>query len=155
MNMVLRIVISVVIALVVATLYKGFASEGAFSLSFDLTTVVFFVIATTLTCLLTSLNGSSAPVRATSAKQQANSSNEEFTLGTENREQGLVKWFNYSKGFGFITRDQGDDVFVHYRSIRGNGRRSLHEGQRVEFTATDGDKGLQAEDVVVIKGEND
>lgn len=63
------------------------------------------------------------------------------------RENGSVKWFNASKGFGFITRDSGDDIFVHFRSIRGEGHRVLHDGQRVEFAISEGDKGLQAEDV--------
>ena len=63
------------------------------------------------------------------------------------RESGNVKWFNASKGFGFITRDSGDDVFVHFRSIRGDGHRVLHDGQRVEFAVSVGKKGLQAEDV--------
>lgn len=66
------------------------------------------------------------------------------------REKGTVKWFNDTKGFGFIQREQGDDVFVHFRAIRGEGHRSLQEGQRVEFAVTKGDKGLQAEDVVII-----
>lgn len=64
------------------------------------------------------------------------------------REAGTVKWFNTSKGFGFISRDSGDDVFVHFRAIRGEGHRVLVEGQRVEFTIMMRDKGLQAEDVV-------
>ena len=63
--------------------------------------------------------------------------------------QGTVKWFNANKGFGFITRDSGDDVFVHFRSIRGEGHRVLHDGQRVEFEVSEGDKGLQADDVAV------
>ena len=63
------------------------------------------------------------------------------------RESGNVKWFNANKGFGFITRDSGDDVFVHFRSIRGKGHRVLHDGQRVEFSVSEGDKGLQADDV--------
>jgi CspA family cold shock protein len=63
------------------------------------------------------------------------------------REKGQVKWFNATKGFGFVTREQGDDVFVHYRSIRGEGHRTLREGQKVEFVVVKGDKGLQAEDV--------
>lgn len=67
----------------------------------------------------------------------------------ENRETGTVKWFNTSKGFGFISRDQGDDIFVHFRAIRGEGHRILVEGQRVEFSVMQRDKGLQAEDVVV------
>ncbi|MDP6968553.1 MAG: cold-shock protein [Gammaproteobacteria bacterium] len=66
------------------------------------------------------------------------------------RESGTVKWFNVTKGFGFITRDQGDDVFVHFRSIRGKGHRSLLEGQRVRFAVTESDKGMQAEDVSVV-----
>ncbi len=64
------------------------------------------------------------------------------------RETGTVKWFNDAKGYGFIQRDQGEDVFVHFRALRGEGYRSLKEGQRVEFTVGQGKKGLQAEDVV-------
>ena len=63
------------------------------------------------------------------------------------QEVGTVKWFNAAKGFGFITRENGDDVFVHFRSIQGKGHRSLGEGQRVVFSITEGDKGLQAVDV--------
>lgn len=64
------------------------------------------------------------------------------------RETGTVKWFNTSKGFGFISRDTGDDIFVHFRAIRGEGHRILVEGQRVEFSVMQRDKGLQAEDVI-------
>lgn len=64
------------------------------------------------------------------------------------RETGTVKWFNTSKGFGFISRDGGDDIFVHFRAIRGEGHRVLIEGQRVEYTVMQRDKGLQAEDVI-------
>jgi len=63
------------------------------------------------------------------------------------QEVGTVKWFNAAKGFGFITRESGDDIFVHFRSIQGKGHRSLGEGQRVIFSVTEGDKGLQAVDV--------
>ena len=63
------------------------------------------------------------------------------------REAGTVKWFNTTKGFGFISRDQGEDVFVHFRAIRGDGHRVLEEGQRVEFIVARREKGLQAEDV--------
>ena len=69
----------------------------------------------------------------------------------EGDEQGTVKWFNVNKGFGFITRDAGDDVFVHFRSIRGHGRRSLRQGQQVRFNVTQGDKGLQAENVSSVR----
>jgi CspA family cold shock protein len=66
------------------------------------------------------------------------------------REIGSVKWFNNAKGYGFIERDQGQDIFVHYSAINGDGYRSLVEGQRVEFTVVEGQKGLQAQDVVII-----
>lgn len=68
----------------------------------------------------------------------------------EGREAGMVKWFNTSKGFGFISRDSGEDIFVHFRAIRGDGHRILSEGQRVEFTVVQRDKGLQAEDVAIL-----
>jgi len=64
------------------------------------------------------------------------------------RETGVVKWFNASKGFGFIERENGNDVFVHYSAISGEGYRSLEEGQRVEFTVVQGQKGPQAQDVI-------
>jgi CspA family cold shock protein len=64
------------------------------------------------------------------------------------RETGTVKWFNRSKGFGFIERENGPDVFVHYTSIRGEGFRNLNEGDKVEFNVEAGAKGPQATDVV-------
>ena len=67
------------------------------------------------------------------------------------RVTGTVKWFNNSKGFGFIEREEGDDVFVHYSSIRDTGGfRTLTEGQKVEFSITQGQKGLQANDVTSV-----
>lgn len=64
------------------------------------------------------------------------------------RQTGTVKWFNNTKGFGFITMaDRPDDIFVHFRAIQGDGYRSLNEGQEVEFKLVEGPKGLQAEEV--------
>ncbi len=63
------------------------------------------------------------------------------------REQGIVKWFNDSKGFGFIQRSSGEDIFVHFRAIQGDGYRSLKDGEKVEFNVVEGQKGLQAEEV--------
>jgi CspA family cold shock protein len=65
-------------------------------------------------------------------------------------EQGTVKWFNDAKGFGFITRQNGEDVFVHFSAIQSKGFRSLQEGQAVQFNVTKGPKGLQAEDVQIL-----
>ncbi len=64
--------------------------------------------------------------------------------------QGTVKWFNEAKGFGFIERESGSDVFAHFRAINGDGFKTLKEGQKVEFSVTEGAKGPQAEDITVI-----
>jgi len=66
------------------------------------------------------------------------------------REQGTVKWFNNDKGYGFISRNSGDDVFVHHSAIEGSGFKSLNEGDSVEFDVTQGPKGLQAEKVTKL-----
>jgi len=66
------------------------------------------------------------------------------------RETGIVKWFNATKGYGFIERDLGGDVFVHYSAIVGTGYRTLEDGERVEFDVVDSDKGPQAQNVVSI-----
>lgn len=66
------------------------------------------------------------------------------------RETGVVKWFSIRKGYGFIEREGEKDVFVHFSGIRGDGYRNLYEGQRVEFVVEQGDKGLQASDVVAL-----
>jgi len=63
------------------------------------------------------------------------------------RQIGTVKWFNDAKGFGFISRENGEDVFVHFRSIVGSGFRSLQEGQKVSFKVVQGQKGMQADEV--------
>jgi CspA family cold shock protein len=66
------------------------------------------------------------------------------------KQTGTVKWFNAAKGFGFITSEKGEDVFVHFSAIQGNGFRSLAEGAQVEFEVTQGPKGLQAQNVFVV-----
>ena len=66
------------------------------------------------------------------------------------KEKGKVKWFNNSKGYGFIEREKGDDIFLHYSSIKMDGYRTVKEGQEVEFVGTNGAKGLQADEVVPV-----
>lgn len=67
-----------------------------------------------------------------------------------NTVNGTVKWFNEAKGFGFIEQQSGEDVFAHFSAIAGSGFKTLVEGQRVEFTLTQGPKGLQAENIVAV-----
>ena len=99
--------------------------------------------------LATTQAGQTRPAsRASAATARTKSAPMTTAAPAAGRETGTVKWFNTSKGFGFISRDSGDDVFVHFRAIRGDGHRILVEGQRVEFTIMMRDKGLQAEDVV-------
>ncbi len=69
------------------------------------------------------------------------------------REKGTVKWFNDSKGYGFITREEGSDIFVHYSALGGDGYRTLAEGQSVEFELVETDKGQQASAVTIISGD--
>ncbi len=69
---------------------------------------------------------------------------------SEQRETGSVKWFNGRKGFGFISREDGDDVFVHFSEIQEDGYKTLDEGQNVEFSVAEGPKGLQAKEVIKI-----
>jgi cold shock protein len=69
--------------------------------------------------------------------------------GTTHMEQGTVKWFNDAKGFGFLSRQNGDDVFVHFSAIKSTGFKSLQEGQTVTFNVVKGPKGFQAEDVQI------
>jgi len=109
------------------------STKGFFTLA------ILFISSTIASALVSTYTGSKNKMNY--VRNTANSDN--------SRESGTVKWFNTSKGFGFITRDNGDDVFVHFRSIRGQGHRTLFEGQRVEFDITEGDKGLQAEDVAI------
>jgi CspA family cold shock protein len=77
----------------------------------------------------------------------SDSSQQKFRTTGNTMEQGTVKWFNDAKGFGFISRQSGDDVFVHFSAIQAGGFRSLQEGQPVEFDVTKGPKGFQAENV--------
>ncbi|MAM00588.1 MAG: cold-shock protein [Alteromonadaceae bacterium] len=94
------------------------------------------------------VRGSSSPAAAAPGRQNQAPSRAAPPSG--NSEEGEVKWFNVKKGFGFITRDSGDDVFVHFRAIEGEGRRVLRQGQRVSFVVVEANKGLQADQVEVI-----
>ena len=102
--------------------------------------------------LLATLAGSWQPgIRVASRNSDSGAEVQDDGDANDSREVGDVKWFDASKGYGFITRENGDDVFVHFRNIRGRGHRSLNEGQRVRFSVRKSEKGLQAEDVSVVR----
>lgn len=69
----------------------------------------------------------------------------------DERETGTVKWFNASKGYGFLTRETGEDIFCHYSSIQSEGYKTLKDGQKVEFVVGEGEKGPQAKEVTVLE----
>jgi CspA family cold shock protein len=146
MSLIVKLIISLVIAVIAATLTTILRSGG----TPDLLLLAMFCLATAATTLIVGGPASSAP--STSANQPAKPAPKKAAQrasATDNagREEGQVKWFNVSKGFGFITKDDGEEIFVHFRSIRGEGRRGLRDGQRVSFVVAQSDKGPQAEDV--------
>lgn len=109
--------------------------------------LISFALALVAIAIAGSSSGASASATRSQSKGASSVSNEDGATGSET---GTVKWFNVNKGFGFITTSEGEDVFVHFRSIRGRGRRSLRQGQSVCFDLTKGDKGIQAENVSVV-----
>jgi len=91
------------------------------------------------------------PARASQPADDFDDEDDDFDDNTpEGDEEGTVKWFNVKKGFGFIVRDSGDEIFVHFRAIRGRGRRVLRQGQLVRFDVVEADKGLQADNVSIL-----
>jgi CspA family cold shock protein len=125
-------------------------------------TFVLFAIVGVLTIMVSERKPSSAPQKRSnnqasrsqgSSRPQSNSDNgneDDEDYGPEGAEEGTVKWFNVKKGFGFIVRDSGDEVFVHFRAIRGRGRRVLRQGQAVRFDVVEAAKGLQADNVSTL-----
>lgn len=145
----IQVIKSVVLSLVAAVLIPLLLAKVA-AVDIALSGVVIgitFIIVLVVTLLAAVGMPATGGAPARSRLSQADGDDED-----DGREEGTVKWFNVSKGFGFITRSNGDDVFVHFRSIRGRGHRSLTEGQRVRFNVHQSDKGLQAEDVSILHG---
>ncbi|RLA49478.1 MAG: cold-shock protein [Gammaproteobacteria bacterium] len=145
MSLIVKLIISLVIAIVASTL-TTLLQDGAIP---NLMLLAAFSIATVATALIVAPSASTSTAGGTSKAAAPGSKKPARRTATEDsaREQGQVKWFNVSKGFGFITKDDGEEIFVHFRSIRGEGRRSLRDGQRVSFVVAQSDKGPQAEDV--------
>jgi CspA family cold shock protein len=129
------------LSLIVATIASTLTSILLSGEPFDLRLLVAFFLATAATALI---------VRSGPVSPHPNSETLVQAVPAPDgvRERGTVKWFNSSKGFGFIVRENGEEIFVHFRSIRGEGRRGLRDGQSVSFVVADSSKGPQAEDVV-------
>jgi len=140
MRLTVKLAISLVVAVIAATLTTLLLTGQVF----DPMLMAAFAISTVVTTLLVDSLGRNGEPGALTAATGA-------PAATGQRSRGTVKWFNTSKGFGFIVKEDGEELFVHFRSIRGAGRRGLRDGQRVSFIVAQSDKGPQAEDVV---GEN-
>jgi len=136
-----RITISIISSIAVF-LIIGFVQDNLDSTSANFATFVVIFVGVAIAAF----TSGSSTTRARSVAASGSSS----SSSNSDAETGSVKWFNVKKGYGFITRDSGDDVFVHYRNIVGDGRRSIADGQRVQFVVVDGDKGLQADEVEAI-----
>jgi CspA family cold shock protein len=150
MSLIVNIVISVAVAAAATAITTWYSGDTHAALLL----FIAFSAATIATAALVTLAGGSktAPTKQGKKKspraQKSTGKPASRAPGGEGpREEGQVKWFNVSKGFGFITKDDGEEIFVHFRSIRGEGRRGLKDGQRVSFIVADSDKGPQAEDV--------
>lgn len=147
MSPIVKLSISVVIATIAYTL-SSILFTGGVQLTggpFDLRLLLAFILATGTTALVIRSGAGDNHQAVKQPAQDEMPAASEATTG--DRETGEVKWFNVSKGFGFIIKDDGEEIFVHFRSIRGEGRRSLRDGQRVSFVVAQSDKGPQAEDV--------
>ncbi|MBK6738562.1 MAG: cold-shock protein [Haliea sp.] len=137
MGLFAKLLLSLIVATIASTLTSVLLSGELF----DLRLLLAFFLATASTALI---------VRNSQVSTHPQSETFAQPPSTQHgiRERGTVKWFNSSKGFGFIVRENGEEIFVHFRSIRGEGRRGLRDGQSVSFVVADSEKGPQADDVV-------
>ncbi|WP_020683073.1 cold-shock protein [Marinobacterium rhizophilum] len=143
-NQLIRVLVVSALAAVLIPILLAAVAKVEVALSVPVLAVVFVVV-------LAASIASGWGVKSQAQPAEMDMGEEEYDDENDAREVGQVKWFNVSKGFGFITRENGDDVFVHFRNIRGRGHRSLTEGQQVRFNVRESDKGLQAEDVSVSR----
>jgi CspA family cold shock protein len=153
-----KLIISLVVAAIASTLLGVFHGGntpylilfGAFAAATIATSLLVSIKFTPAATTDKPVNAGSKPKKPAprpSKPAKAPASNPVKKSSSAKREEGEVKWFNVTKGFGFITRDNGEEIFVHFRSILGEGRRSLRDGQRVSYVVSDSDKGPQAEEV--------
>ena len=145
----MSVTVKIMIALLIAAIAASIVSTLQTGAIFNLPVWFAFAAACSASVLLGTL--SHAPAQASSGKTAPGDASQGKMPGASTqgaREHGKVKWFNISKGFGFIVRDNGEEIFVHFRSIQSNGRRGLRDGQPVSFIVRQSDKGPQAEEVI-------
>ena len=143
MSLLSRLGVSLLVAVTAATL-TALMMTGTW---FNFRLLIGFFFATAATAILV---GTPVPAGRTGVSTGGHSDSTTGAIDTGDRVEGDVKWFNAAKGFGFIRQDNGEEIFVHFRSIRGSGRRGLRDGQRVSFVVAQSDKGPQAEDVEAL-----
>ena len=151
MNLTGKLITSLVVAAVASTLTTLIRGEAfpdlVLFLAFSVATIITALIVAPPTRLTAGTRSAPQPAPTPSTTRSAAPPARRDMGEGAPREQGKVKWFNVSKGFGFIVKDDGEEIFVHFRSIRGEGRQRLSEGQRVSFVVASSSKGPQAEDV--------
>lgn len=149
MPLIYRLIICIAVATPLSALYYGYEHSGGLAYTFHTTTAVFFVL-TSMICVLLAGSAPDTSGEQTTGKQTTKGKTKEKAKAKgKGRELGTVKWFNGGKGFGFITRSNGEEIFVHFRSLQ-KGSRRLAPGQTVEFAVSQGEKGPEASDVVVV-----
>lgn len=141
MSTLYRIILSAILAAIAAAAIQFISNPDSNAIINPVSFVMIF-IATALGAFISPIIKPSVSTPASKSSGKSSS--------RKGREIGTVKWFNVSKGYGFVTRASGEEIFVHFRSISGNGRKVLREGQKIEFSVVDGDKGPQAEDVDIV-----
>lgn len=143
MQFILSLLIAFIFSALLSGIAAGFSQTGDLSFQFS----AWQTLAGTVSALAGLITYRLMSPRSSSPRAGKSKSPRKSAATSDCRQDGKVKWFNPKKGFGFIACDNGDEVFVHYRNIEGDGRRILREGQSVTFLVIQSDKGPQAEDV--------
>ena len=144
-----NLIVSLLVALLAPLLMPLLITAPDFNFN-ALTAVKVYLVVFVLLYLAGVVNEWLQAQARSSSYTSAYAENSARNISEAEREEGIVKWFNVNKGYGFIIRDCGGEVFVHFRSILGTGHRTLREGQRVKFVSVEGEKGLQAEEVSTL-----
>lgn len=148
-----RLLVSLVIAIPASAIYNGFTTTGDIAFVFNQLAAISFSLTAIVCVLISGINVTANSSANSSANNTDNSSTNRAAKPargkSKGREVGSVKWFSGSKGFGFITRENGEEIFVHFRSMQKNSKR-LSPGLNVEFAVVNGEKGPEASDVVVV-----